>query len=208
LKKKTIAKKTVRSKLKKSSGVKSEKIPTKTALKIAEALVQAVWPMERDFFERPDRFTYVRKLVPTVGCVFCLADQKSKEVESLCLFKDETSMIILNKYPYNTGHLLVLPRRHVGDLAELREDENVRIAGLVKLAVEILKKVYNCGGFNIGVNHGAAAGAGIPDHLHWHIVPRWAGDTNFFPLIAQTKVLPETVLQTYDKLKEPFSRIK
>ncbi len=114
----------------------------------------------------------------------------------------------MNKYPYNTGHLLILPKRHTGSLPDLKQDENRELADLVKTSTEILLKELNCQGLNLGLNHGAVAGAGIPDHLHWHIIPRWAGDTNFFPLIAETKVLPETLEQTYNRLRPHFEDIK
>jgi ATP adenylyltransferase len=113
-------------------------------------------------------------------------------------------MVMLNKYPYNSGHLLVLPQRHVGDLTELTREENETLAALMQKSVKILKQIYNCDGLNLGMNHGAVSGAGIPQHLHWHVIPRWSGDTNFFPLIAETKALPETLEQTYNNLVKPF----
>jgi ATP adenylyltransferase len=112
----------------------------------------------------------------------------------------------MNKYPYNTGHLLVLPIAHQGDLTELADEVSSRMAKWLKLCVKLLRAELNCQGFNLGLNHGAVAGAGIPDHLHWHVIPRWSGDTNFFPLIAETKVLPETLEQTYNRLKPVFDK--
>jgi len=172
--------------------------------KILEAIAKEIWPSERDFFERPERLRYVRKLLPETGCVFCQAAEGGVGFEQLCIHADERVLIVLNKYPYNTGHLLVLPRRHIANLWDLTKDENAEIAGWIQTALKKLKEVYNCDGFNVGLNHGSVAGAGIPQHLHWHIVPRWSGDTNFFPLIAETKALPETLEQTYNKLKESF----
>jgi ATP adenylyltransferase len=169
-------------------------------------LLTEVWPQERDFFERPERYRYVRKLLPTSGCVFCAAAKAKAGVESLVLHKSKRCMVVMNKYPYNTGHLLVMPRGHTGNLWELDDSTNVELAGWLKKSVAILKEVLNCQGFNLGLNQGAVAGAGIPDHMHWHIVPRWAGDTNFFPLIAETKVLPETLEQTYSRLEKHFQR--
>lgn len=116
-------------------------------------------------------------------------------------------MVILNKYPYNTGHLLILPVKHAGDLTKISPKKNQAIFELLRQSSIILKKAYNCPGFNAGLNHGAVAGAGIPEHLHWHIVPRWFGDTNFFPLIAETKVLPETLEQSYSRLRQYFERL-
>jgi ATP adenylyltransferase len=174
----------------------------------AAKLVKDVWPQERDFFERPDRFRYVRKLLPDTGCVFCAAEKAAVGPESLVLVKDKSCMILMNKYPYNTGHLLIMPRVHVGNLWDLDDSINLEIAGWLKTCVGILKEVMNCQGFNLGLNHGTVAGAGIPDHLHWHIVPRWGGDTNFFPLIAETKVLPESLETTYSRLQAQFARVK
>lgn len=166
------------------------------------------WPSERDIMERPDRYKYVRKLLKVEGCVFCNSIKDGVGFESLVLYSGKMGVVIMNKYPYNTGHLLILPKRHTGSLPDLKQDENRELADLVKTSTEILLKELNCQGLNLGLNHGAVAGAGIPDHLHWHIIPRWAGDTNFFPLIAETKVLPETLEQTYNRLRPHFEDIK
>lgn len=167
-------------------------------------LVKAVWPQERDFFERPERYRYVRKLLPSTGCVFCEASKAGVGAGSLVLVLDRDVMVIMNKYPYNTGHLLILPRKHIGDIWKLSDGVNANLAKWVQKSARILSTVLKCQGLNIGMNHGAVAGAGIPQHLHWHIVPRWGGDTNFFPLIAETKALPETLEQTYERLAPHF----
>ncbi|MCB0411991.1 MAG: HIT domain-containing protein, partial [Bdellovibrionales bacterium] len=143
-----------------------------------------VWPQERDFLERPDRLKYVRKIVRPKGCVFCSAAKAGVSFESLVLFKKKGTLVVLNKYPYNTGHLLVLPLQHCGDLTKLSSAKSQKVSEMVRLAAQILLKTYGCPGLNIGLNHGTAGGAGIPNHLHWHIVPRWVGDTNFFPVLA------------------------
>jgi ATP adenylyltransferase len=113
---------------------------------------------------------------------------------------------MMNKYPYSNGHLLVLPRGHIGNIWEVDDDTTAEVAKWVKLSTQILQDALNCQGFNLGLNHGAVAGAGIPAHLHWHIIPRWSGDTNFFPLIAETKVLAETLEATFDRLKPLFDK--
>lgn len=172
----------------------------------AAKLVKDVWPQERDFMERPDRYRYVRKLLPETGCVFCKCDKAEIGPESLVLVRDELTMVVMNKFPYNTGHLLVLPREHIGQIWDLSEAVNARLAYWLQASARIIKQALNCHGFNMGLNHGAVAGAGIPDHLHWHIVPRWGGDTNFFPLIAETKVLPATLEQTYEVLRPGFQK--
>ena len=172
----------------------------------SDQVVRAVWPQERDFFERPERYRYVRKLIKTEGCVFCEASKAKLSPDSLVLAQDDDVMVVMNKYPYNTGHLLILPRQHIGNIWDLSEKTNARLAYWLKSAGRILTKELGCQGLNMGMNHGAVAGAGIPEHLHWHIVPRWGGDTNFFPLIAETKVLPETLQQTYTRLRPHFDK--
>lgn len=162
-----------------------------------------IWPLERDVLARPDRLKYVRKLVKPEGCVFCNA-QKEISVESLCVFKTGSSMVVINKFPYNSGHVLVLPQRHCGDILELSDAEYMDLQNLVRLTMKVLNEAYQPGGINVGLNHGAVAGAGIPEHLHFHVIPRWAGDVNFFPLIAETKVLVESLEQTYNKLWSIF----
>ena len=169
--------------------------------------LEDVWPSERDFMERPSRLKYVRKLIKADACVFCKADKKRPSKRSLLLYKNQTSMVVMNKYPYNNGHLLVLPRAHCADLNELPLDVYLNLSAVLRESLAILKQAYGLKGCNIGLNHGAAAGAGIPDHLHWHLVPRWYGDTNFFPLIAETKVIAESLDQTYERLRPLFKKI-
>ncbi|MBX2988960.1 MAG: HIT domain-containing protein [Bdellovibrionaceae bacterium] len=163
-----------------------------------------IWPFERDILFRPDRFKYVRKLVKPEGCVFCRAGEEEPSFETLCVFQNEHSMVVLNKFPYNSGHLLVLPRRHVGDLLQLKNDEYQVLMATLRFAMASMQDLYQPGGINAGLNHGQAAGAGIPDHLHFHLIPRWAGDLNFFPLIADTKVVIETLEQTWDRYSNHF----
>lgn len=195
--KKKVAKKTSSKTKSASSAVKKKAAkPAVARLQIAKD----IWPLERDVLMRPDRFKYVRKLVKPEGCVFCTAAQEDIKFETLCVYKTKHSMILLNKYPYNSGHLLVLPLKHCGDLLLLSDEEHQDLQNTVRLAMKALNELYQPGGINLGMNHGAVAGAGIPEHLHYHLVPRWAGDLNFFPLIAETKVLVETLEQTYDKL--------
>ena len=162
------------------------------------------WPLHRHVFFRPERVKYVRKQIPVSGCVFCSALAKERSKDSLVLFSDDAVMVILNKYPYNTGHLLVLPRRHEGGLTDMTKDEVARVFEMAQRCVKFLGDAYKPSGFNIGLNLGAAAGAGIPEHLHMHVIPRWPGDTNFFPLIAQTKVVVETLEQTFERLLPYF----
>lgn len=168
---------------------------------------QEIWPMERDVLFRPDRMKYVRKLIKPDGCVFCRAAKEEMSFETLCVYKTKHSMVVINKFPYNTGHMLILPRRHCGDLLKLTEEEFSDLNNTIRKAMAALNDIYQPGGINVGLNHGAAAGAGIPEHLHYHMIPRWAGDLNFFPLIAETKVLVESLEQTYGRLLEYFKKI-
>ena len=147
---------------------------------------------------------YVRKLVKQEGCVFCKAANEEASVETLCLFKTTHSQIVLNKYPYNNGHLLILPLQHGGKLLELSPEQFDDLHATLRLAMEAIENVYQPQGFNVGMNHGLSGGAGIPDHLHYHIVPRWGGDLNFFPLIANTKLVIETVETSYQKFSSYF----
>ncbi len=166
-------------------------------------LAKHVWPLERDILYRPDRLKYVRKLVKTEECVFCIA-AKRVSFETLSLYQTKYSTIVLNKYPYNSGHIMVIPRRHCGDLLKLTQEEHYDLHDTLRLAMRALNEIYQPGGMNLGLNHGATAGAGIPEHIHYHVIPRWSGDLNFFPLIAETKVVVESLEQTYDRLMGYF----
>jgi ATP adenylyltransferase len=139
------------------------------------------------------------------GCVFCaLLDPEPEEGGERVLARDAFAFATLAKYPYNPGHLLVLPVRHTGELEDLTPQENAAIAALLQRSVAALRAASEPHGFNVGLNLGRVAGAGIPEHLHWHVVPRWGGDTNFMPVVGQTRVLPELLAETYDKLLPLF----
>ncbi len=163
------------------------------------------FPKLKDVLFKPDRLKYVRKIVRSESCVFCDAMLAGAQVESLLLGVHGEAMAILNKYPYNNGHLLILPTRHVGGFGELTRAELADTQWLLQKAYRVLTEVYAPSGFNVGLNLGAAAGAGIPEHLHWHLIPRWSGDTNFFPLIAGTKVVVETIEDTFERLRPHFA---
>ena len=180
----------------------SEKINEKIDEKISEKIdLREIWPQERDFIFRPDRLKYVRRLKNDDTCVFCSSGQeKTPSIKRLLLYKTKHSQIVLNKYPYNNGHLMVCPLKHISSLFDLSDEEYDDLMKLIRFASKLVKSVYSAQGLNIGINHEKAAGAGIPDHLHWHIIPRWFGDTNFFPVISETKVLPETLEQSYEML--------
>ena len=139
------------------------------------------------------------------GCIFCTLPQAGDDVASGILVRDELAYVLLNAYPYNPGHLMVTPFRHVAELEELTAQELAQIMTLTQRAVAAIKAAMSAQGFNLGLNLGQVAGAGIADHLHLHVVPRWGGDTNFMPIVGQTRVLPELLAETYDKLAPYFA---
>jgi ATP adenylyltransferase len=141
------------------------------------------------------------------GCPFCDLPARGPEHDrdSLIVHRGAAAFAILNAYPYNPGHLMAVPYRHVGGYDELRPDELEEVGAICQRAVRALRDTSAPSGFNIGLNGGAAAGAGIAEHLHQHVVPRWRGDTNFMPVIGQTKVLPELLAETYDRLAPAFA---
>jgi ATP adenylyltransferase len=167
-----------------------------------------IWPNERDVIESPHRLQYVRRVIQPKGCVFCQAAKGQPSAASLVLFSQRRMMVMLNKYPYNNGHLLVIPKRHIAEFEKLSDKELIAMQMLTKHSLKILKKVYNPHGFNTGMNLGQVAGAGIPDHVHFHIIPRWGGDTNFFPLIGQTKIVIQTTEQSFDLLRPHFAKLE
>jgi ATP adenylyltransferase len=141
------------------------------------------------------------------NCIFCEAGRAKIDASTLVLYQGKKSYVIMNKFPYSNGHLMVIPKRHLSDLSKLKSDEHAELGLLLGHATNILKKYGRCDGFNLGMNLGAAAGAGVKDHLHYHIVPRWNNDHNFMPVFADTRVVPELLHDTYRKLKPLFDKI-
>nr|MBA2601226.1 HIT domain-containing protein [Actinomycetota bacterium] len=152
----------------------------------------------------PWRNEYVTSADGDKGCVFCDHLEAGDDEVAHILHRGVTAFAILNAYPYNTGHLMVAPLRHVGELHDLEPDERAELMELTTRATEIIREAMNAHGFNVGMNLGQVAGAGIPGHLHVHVVPRWGGDTNFMPVVGDTKVLPEMVADTDAKLRPLF----
>ncbi len=138
------------------------------------------------------------------GCIFCKKPKEYNDKDNLILFRGKKSFVIMNRYPYNSGHLMVVPYTHKKDIEDLEDEEILEMGKLIKICIKVLKKVMKPDAFNIGVNIGKVAGAGIEEHIHYHIVPRWNGDTNFMPVISNTRVIPEALEKTYEKLKEEF----
>lgn len=151
----------------------------------------------------PWRIEYI--LQPKIeGCIFCTTAAENRDQKNLIVHRGEHCFVIMNYYPYNNGHLMVVPYRHIAELEELSELENKELMELLSQCVQVLKQKISPHGFNIGMNLGTVAGAGIKDHLHFHIVPRWNGDTNFMPITGHTKVVSEALQQTWEKLKVGF----
>ena len=138
------------------------------------------------------------------GCIFCDHLAEANDERAGILWRGPLTFALLNAFPYNTGHLMVAPLRHTGDLAELTAEERAELMELTTRAITLVRDVMKAEGFNVGVNLGSVAGAGVPGHVHVHVVPRWGGDTNFMPVVGETKVLPEMLAQTYAKLRPRF----
>jgi len=139
------------------------------------------------------------------GCVFCIGDTTDRDQQRQILQRGRHAFVVMNRFPYSNGHLLVIPYRHLSDISELNADERAEMFELVCLSQEVLKEVMNPQGFNLGMNLGTAAGAGIAAHLHWHVVPRWQGDTNFMPVVGELRVIPQHFQRTYELLAEAFA---
>jgi ATP adenylyltransferase len=148
----------------------------------------------------PWRLEYVSSADGQDGCVFCRAASASSDADGLVVVRGERAFVLVNKFPYASGHLMVAPYRHEGELGELSDEEAVEIHRLASAALGSLAETMRPQGFNLGWNLGRIAGAGVVDHVHLHVVPRWAGDTNFMPVLADVRVLPEALEATREKL--------
>ncbi len=153
----------------------------------------------------PWRLDYI-KSEKDDGCFLCRALASDADRDSLLLKRGQHCGVMINRYPYNNGHLMVFPFRHTHDLVDLTPEEEQESAQYVRLGVKILRKHLNPEGFNIGINLGKVAGAGLEEHLHTHIVPRWTGDTNFMPALAGIKVVPQSLLALYDQVAPDFAQ--
>ncbi|MCK5803016.1 MAG: HIT domain-containing protein [Lentisphaeria bacterium] len=152
----------------------------------------------------PWRIEYIRSAKPD-GCFFCEKGTRTEDVADHIIARGETAFVLMNDFPYNSGHVLVAPYRHVSDLSLLETVERNEIMELLVKAEEVLRKVMAPSGFNIGFNLGESAGAGVADHVHGHVVPRWIGDTNFMPVLADRRVVPEALEETANLLREAWN---
>jgi ATP adenylyltransferase len=153
----------------------------------------------------PWRFEYIRN--PGSGCFLCAGYRSRNARESLVLEKGPKALSIMNRFPYNNGHIMVAPARHVGQLEQLDDDEILEINRLLTRVIRALNLTLKPHGFNIGVNQGPVAGAGVADHIHFHLVPRWPGDTNFMPVLADVKVVSDALHKTYDQLLTGLAKV-
>jgi ATP adenylyltransferase len=159
-----------------------------------------------DYMWAPWRMDYILSSKPE-GCIFCDKPKLKKDRENLILYRGAHCFIIMNYYPYNNGHLMIVPYRHLSKLVNLTPEEQSEMMMLLIKCEEILKHALRPDGINIGMNLGKVAGAGIDDHIHFHIVPRWNGDTNFMPVVGHTKVLVQALYESWDLLKPHFEKI-
>ena len=151
----------------------------------------------------PWRIQYIEMEKPE-GCILCDKPKENKDVQNYILYRGKSNFVMLNSYPYNPGHLMVAPYEHIANLEELSDEVLQEHWRMVNLSLKILRQVFKPGGFNVGINMGRVAGAGVEKHVHTHIVPRWNGDTNFMQIMADVKVMPQALAETYDKLKGKF----
>ena len=151
----------------------------------------------------PWRIEYIQMEKPR-GCILCDKPSQNNDAQNYILYRGDKNFVIMNSYPYNPGHLMIAPYRHIASLEGLTGEELHEHIEIVSRSVKLLRQIFNPGGFNIGINIGKAAGAGIYRHVHTHIVPRWLGDTNFMPVLSDVRVIPEALAETYNKLKGKF----
>lgn len=155
----------------------------------------------------PWRMEYILSDNKDEACIFCPGDNRDNDEERLILYVGSLTMVIMNKYPYINGHLLVAPIRHLPGLEKMTDEETLDLLSMVKKTIGVLKKVMNPEGFNVGLNLGKVAGAGVEEHMHFHIVPRWNGDTNYMTAIGDVRVIPQHIIETYNTLKPFFNDI-
>jgi ATP adenylyltransferase len=154
----------------------------------------------------PWRYRYVSAAEPAADCIFCAKSQESEDEKNLILYRGKHNFILLNLFPYTSGHLMIAPYAHVATLEDAAEDIVTEMMLLTRLSQAKLREAYRAPGFNAGMNIGSSAGAGIAGHIHMHVLPRWPGDVNFMTTVGETRVLPEDLEETYRKLSAAFQR--
>ena len=152
----------------------------------------------------PWRMEYIENSNRVDGCVFCVMPEMQDRTQNLIAYRGKCAFVILNRYPYTSGHLMVVPYEHTSSLEELDSVTRAEMMELTTQCIAVLRKIYTPQGFNVGANIGEAAGAGVKDHVHIHIVPRWSGDTNFMSTVGEARVLPESLETTFERVKQGF----
>lgn len=155
----------------------------------------------------PWRMRYILSDNEDDNCIFCPGESRDEDESRLILYVSSLTMVIMNRFPYNNGHLLVAPTRHVSGLETLSDKATLELLKMVRRSIDILKEIMAPEGFNVGLNLGRVAGAGMEEHMHFHIVPRWNGDTNFMTVHGDVRVIPEHIKETYRKLRPHFDKI-
>ena len=161
-----------------------------------------------EYISAPWREEYVRQIYKMNECIFCRAMKLKNERDALILFKGTHNFIVLNKYPYTSGHLMIAPYKHLATFEEAKKESSDEMTDLLKLSLKALTKEYRPHGFNTGMNIGKSAGAGVADHYHFHVIPRWTGDSNFMAIVGKTKVMMNDLETTYDRLFPLFQKLK
>jgi ATP adenylyltransferase len=159
-----------------------------------------------EYLWSPWRMSYIEKNKADEACAFCEALEMPDGPENLIVFRGQRAFVILNRYPYTSGHLMAVPYSHEPSLEDLDAPTRADVMELAASTIKVLREVYRPQGFNLGINIGESAGAGITDHVHMHVVPRWTGDTNFMSSLGRTRVLPETLEDTYRRVKDAWDR--
>ncbi len=161
-----------------------------------------------DILWAPWRLEYITDSHKNDDCIFCTLPKESDDKKNLIVYRNTHIFVILNRYPYNNGHLMIVPYQHTSEMSKLSDKEKLEIFNSIQYSQQVLKKVMAPQGFNIGANLGTIAGAGIDAHIHFHLVPRWSGDTNYMPVISGTKVISESLGDTWDKLYKEFHKTR
>ncbi len=161
-----------------------------------------------EYIPAPWRKEYVRRIAKMSGCIFCQALKSKDDKGAFILFRGAHNFIVLNKYPYTSGHLMIAPYKHLSSFERAKKESTDEMADLLKLSLKVLKKKYCPQGFNTGMNLGKCAGAGVADHYHLHVIPRWTGDSHFMPIVGETKVMIEDLGTTYDQLFPLFQKAR
>ena len=154
----------------------------------------------------PWRMEYVGSDQTNEGCIFCPGNDRTQDEERLILYRGEWSIVLMNRFPYSNGHLLIAPLRHSSSFDSLSPDEKLDLFNMVERSMSVLREVMDPAGFNIGMNVGKVAGAGVEDHMHFHVVPRWSGDTNYITVLGEVRIIPEHIQATHEKLLPFFKQ--